>query len=147
MTLARISDRMFPTIPSFLDNFFSKDLMNWNSSNFSETNSTLPAVNIRESEESFMIEVAAPGLSKEDFKVNLEGNRLEISSEKKEEINDKEFARHEFSYQSFLRSFTLPEGIVDPEKIAAKYTDGILHITIPKREEAKPKPARRIEIN
>ena len=75
MTLARISDRLFPTVPSFLDNFFSRDLMDWSNSNFS-TNSTLPAVNIRETDESFMIEVAAPGLSKENFKVNLDRDRL-----------------------------------------------------------------------
>jgi HSP20 family protein len=149
MTLARISDRLFPTVPSFLDNFFSRDLMDWSNSNFSSTNSTLPAVNIRETDESFMIEVAAPGLSKENFKVNLDRDRLEISSEMKEEKNesDQKYSRREFSYQSFQRSFTLPEGTVDGDKISAKYADGILFVTIPKREEVKPKPARAIEIN
>lgn len=149
MTLARISDRLFPTVPSFLDNFFSRDLMDWSNSNFSSTNSTLPAVNIRETDESFMIEVAAPGLSKENFKVNLDRDRLEISSEMKEEKNesDQKYSRREFSYQSFQRSFTLPEGTVDGDKISARYTDGILFVTIPKREEVKPKPARAIEIN
>ena len=149
MTLARISDRLFPTVPSFLDNFFSRDLMDWSNSNFSSTNSTLPAVNIRETDESFMIEVAAPGLSKGNFKVNLDRDRLEISSELKEEKNesDQKYSRREFSYQSFQRSFTLPEGTVDGDKISAKYTDGILFVTIPKREEVKPKPARAIEIN
>lgn len=149
MTLARISDRLFPTVPSFLDNFFSRDLMDWSNSNFSSTNSTLPAVNIRETDESFMIEVAAPGLSKENFKVNLDRDRLEISSELKKEKNesDQKYSRREFSYQSFQRSFTLPEGTVDGDKISAKYTDGILFVTIPKREEVKPKPARAIEIN
>ena len=148
MTLARITDRMFPTIPSFIDNFFSRDLMDWNNSNFSSTNSTLPAVNIRESEDSFQIEVAAPGLSKENFKVNLDRNLLTISSEIKheKEEGDKKYSRHEFSYQSFQRSFTLPEAAVEGDKITAKYVDGILYVALPKREEIKPKPARDIEI-
>ena len=148
MTLARITDRMFPTIPSFIDNFFSRDLMDWNNSNFSSTNSTLPAVNIRENEESFQIEVAAPGLAKENFKVNLDKNLLTISSEllHEKEENVKKYSRHEFSYQSFQRSFTLPEPAVEGDKITAKYADGILYVTLPKREETKPKPARNIEI-
>lgn len=112
------------------------------------TNSTLPAVNIRENDESFMIEVAAPGLAKENFKLNLDRNRLVISSEQREEKNesDNKYSRREFSYQSFERSFTLPEGAVDGDKITAKYNDGILLVTLPKREEIKPKPAREIEI-
>ena len=148
MTLAKISDRMFPTIPSFFDNFFSRDLMDWNNSNFSGKNSTLPAVNIKEEEGNFQIEVAAPGLAKENFKVNLDRNLLTISSELKQEKEEHEgkYSRREFSYQTFQRSFTLPEATVDGEKISAKYVDGILHVTLPKREEVKPKPARDIEI-
>lgn len=148
MTLPKISNRMFPTVPSFFDNFFSRDLMDWNNSNFSGTNSTLPAVNIKENEESFLIEVAAPGLSKENFKVNLDRDILTISSEVKQERNesDKKYSRREFSYETFQRSFTLPEGTVDGEKITAKYVDGILLVALPKREEIKPKPAREIEI-
>lgn len=148
MTLLKSSERMFPTLPSFFDNFLSRDWMDWNESNFSTTNSTLPAVNIRENEELFMIEMAAPGLTKESFKVNFERNRLIISSELKEEKNENgdKYSRHEFSYQSFQRSFVLPEGIVDGDKISAKYNNGILLVSIPKREEVKPKPAREIDI-
>ena len=148
MTLVKATDRSFPTFPSFFDNFFSRDLMDWNNSNFSSTNSTLPAVNIREDEESFVIEVAAPGLVKDNFKVNFDRNRLVISSEQKEEKNEnnKKYSRREFSYQSFERSFSLPDGTVDGDKISAKYTDGILVVNLPKREEIKPKPAREIEI-
>jgi HSP20 family protein len=115
MTLAKISDRMFPTIPSFFDNFFSRDLMDWNNSNFSGKNSTLPAVNIKEDDGNFQIEVAAPGLSKENFKVNLDRNLLTISSELKQEKEEQEgkYSRREFSYQTFQRSFTLPETTVD----------------------------------
>jgi len=148
MTLLKASERMFPSLPSFFDNFLSRDWMDWNESNFSTTNSTLPAVNIRENEELFMIEMAAPGLTKESFKVNFERNRLVISSELKEEKNENgdKYSRHEFSYQSFQRSFVLPEGIVDGDKISAKYNNGILLVSIPKREEVKPKPAREIDI-
>jgi len=148
MTLVKTSERMFPTFPSFFDNWFSRDLMDWNNSNFSSTNSTLPAVNIRETDESFLIEVAAPGLAKENFKLNLDRNRLTISSEQKTERNenDKKYSSREFSYESFVRNFTLPEGSVDGDKITAKYTDGILLVTLPKRDEVKPKPAREIEI-
>jgi len=149
MTLLKTSDRAIPTFPSFFDNFFSRDLMDWNNSNFSSTNSTLPAVNIRENDESFVIEVAAPGLAKENFKVNLDRNRLVISSEMREEKTDnfKKYSRREFSYQSFERSFSIPEGTVDGDKISAKYADGILLVSLPKREEVKPKPARDIEIS
>lgn len=148
MTLVKTTDRLIPAFPSFFDNFLSRDLMDWNNSNFSRTNSTIPAVNIRENEESFVIEVAAPGLLRENFKVNFERNRLVISSELKEEKNesDRNYSRCEFSYQSFERSFSVPEGSVDGDKISAKYTDGILLVTLPKREEIKPKPAREIEI-
>ena len=148
MKLARVSDRLFPTFPSFIDNFFSRDLMDWNNSNFSSTNSTIPAVNIKENDESFIIEVAAPGMSKENFAVNLDGDRLLISSERRDdkEEQDGNYSRREFSYQSFNRSFTIPEGTVDGDRIVAKYNDGILIITLPKKEEVKPKPAKRIDI-
>jgi HSP20 family protein len=147
MTLARRSN-MF--LPSFWDNFLSKDLMDWGSTNFSTTDTTLPAVNVKESDEAFEIEVAAPGMNKDDFKVNLENNVLTISSEKKEEKKHEEkgrYTRREFSYQSFQRSFTIPENLVEGDKITAKYFDGLLCIKLPKKEEVKPKPAREISIS
>ncbi len=150
MTLARLSNNWFPSFPSFFDKFLEGDLMDWNTSNFSSTNSTLPAVNVKESENDFTIEVAAPGLNKEDFKLSYENGRLTICSEKKnekEEKDDEKVTRREFSYQSFQRSFTIAETIVDAEKISADYKDGILHITLPKREEVKPKPAKQIAIH
>ena len=148
MSLLKASERMFPTLPSFFDNFPSRDWMDWNESIFSTTNGSLPAVNIRENKESFMIEMAVPGLTKDNFKVNLDRNRLVISSELKEEKNEngEKYSRREFSYQSFQRSFTLPEGIIDGDKISAKYNNGILMVSIPKKEEVKPKPAKEIDI-
>ncbi len=139
---------MFPAFPSLFDNFFTRDLLDWNNSNYSGADTTLPAVNIKENDDSFTIEVAAPGLQKDDFTIHLDRNRLVISSEKREEKNESQdkYTRREFSYQSFRRTFTLPETTVDGDKINARYTDGILVITLPKKEEVKPKPPRAIEI-
>ena len=150
MTIAKLSDNSYPSFPSFLNRFFEGDLMDWNRSNFADTNTTLPAVNIRENKDEFMIDVAAPGMKKEQFDVNYENGRLTISSEKREEKKDDKkdtYTRREFSYMSFQRSFAIPENLVDGEKIKATYNEGILHISLPKREEVKPKPARQIKIN
>lgn len=87
-------------------------------------------------------------MKKKDFKIELNNSLLTISSEKKVEneiVEGQQFTRREFSYQSFCRSFTLPQ-IVENEKIVAKYENGILTVNIPKKEEAKPKPAKQIEI-
>lgn len=144
MTLVRFSNNY----PSVFHRFFENDLFDWSNQNFSNTNTTLPSVNIKESNDDFEVEVAAPGFSKNDFKIELNHDLLTVSSEKQVENETKEdqrFTKREFSYQSFSRSFTLPN-TTDNEKIAAKYEDGILKITIPKKEEVKPKPARQINI-
>ncbi len=149
MTLAKLSNNWIPSFPSLVDRFFDGELMDWNSSNYSSTNSTLPAVNVKENENEFLIDVAAPGLTKEDFTVNYDNGRLTISSEKeneKEEKDGEKVTRREFSYQSFQRSFTVAQNIVDAEKIEAHYNNGILHISLPKRDEVKPKPTKQIEI-
>jgi len=133
-----------PVMPSVFDDFFR----DWSLSNFSNTNTTLPAVNIKENDDEFKVKVAVPGMDKKDFKINLENNILTISSEKEienEEKNDK-YTRKEYSYQSFERSFNLPKNVVNSEKITASYKNGELIITVPKREEAKPVPAKLIEI-
>jgi len=100
--------------------------------------SRVPAVNIAETDGDFQIELAVPGLKKEDFKINIDKNVLSISSEKKNENSQegKKFSKREYSYTSFTRSFTLPETI-DHNKIDAAYVDGILKLTIAKKEEAK----------
>lgn len=146
MALARRSDSY---VPSFIDRFFNNDLMDWGMNNFSSTNTSLPAVNVRETEDDYFIEVAAPGMKKQDFKINYNNNVLTISSERQEEKEDRneKYSRREFSYQSFQRSFTVPHNDVDGEKIEASYKDGILNIKLPKREEVKPKPAREIKIS
>lgn len=149
MTIARLSDNLYPSFPSLFNKFFEGDLMDWSRSNFADTNTTLPAVNIRENENEFMIDVAAPGMKKEQIKVDYENGRLTISSERKEDKKEKNdtYTRREFSYMSFQRSFTIPETLVDGDKINASYNEGILHISLPKKDEVKPKPARQIKIS
>jgi HSP20 family protein len=136
-------------VPSLFDRFFDGDVFDWSNRNFSKTNTTLPSVNIKENENAFVVELAAPGFEKNDIKIELNHDLLTVSSEKKVENETKEseyFTKREFSYQSFSRSFTLPH-VADGEKIAANYDKGILTVSIPKKEEAKPKPSRMIEIN
>lgn len=108
--------------------------------------SRVPAVNINESENNYHVELAAPGLKKEDFKLDLERSQLSISVEQsaEHEDNQKNYSKHEYIFGSFVRSFTLPDG-ADHAQIEASYTDGILRIDIAKREEAKA-VRRRIEI-
>src|SRR6476620_11392675 len=122
------------------DDFFNADLFNWDNSNYSNTNTTIPAVNIKETSENYEVEVAAPGMTKKDFRVQLEGTILTITSEKtneKQESDDVRYAIREFSYQSFSRTFNLQNDVVDTEKIQAKYEEGVLHLLIPKKEHAK----------
>jgi HSP20 family protein len=144
MSLVRFSN----PLPSLFDHFFENDLYDWSNRHFSITDTTLPSVNIKESADEFEVELAAPGLVKTDFSIDLNHDLLTISSEKKIENETREgqqFARREFSYQSFSRTFTLPNS-VDNDKIKAKYENGILRVSIPKREEAKPKPPKHIAI-
>lgn len=133
-------------MPSLFNRFFNDE--NFLDS-FNEDVKSIPAVNVKESNEFFQIEVAAPGLEKSDFHIDLDNDVLTISSEKEiknEEKDDKEkFVRCEFNYTSFKRSFVLPE-FADSEKIKANHKNGILKIEIPKKEEAKVKPKRVIDI-
>ncbi len=150
MTLARLSDNVSPSFPSLFNRLFEGDMMDWSNSNFAGNNSTLPAVNVRENQNEFIIEVAAPGMKKDDFNLDFDNGRLSISSELSEESKNDEgekFTRREYYYRSFQRSFTVPQNIVDSDKIQAKYTDGILKVTLPKREEVKPKPTKQIKIS
>lgn len=150
MNLVKRNGNLLNSLPLLFDDFFNRDLFNWNDSNFSDTNTTIPAVNIKETAENYEVEVAAPGMTKKDFKVELDGNSLTISSEKsnqKEQKEDERYNRKEFSYQSFQRTFNLQKGVVDIDKIEAKYENGLLHLLIPKKEEAKQKPPRLIQIS
>ena len=134
---------MFPSnFGNLFDDLFKDDFMMP-----SYVGNSVPAVNVSEEKDMFKIEVAAPGMVKGDFKLNLDHNVLTISCEQKkeEEKKEKKFTRKEFSYTSFTRSFTLPES-VNGEKIDASYKEGILQITLPKKPEAQKLVAKEIKI-
>lgn len=149
MTLLKVKNngglqRYFDTRPMFtelfndmFDNFLPADV----------NRSTVPAVNIKETDEKFNVSLAAPGLTKEDFKINVEDGVLSISTERKEEKNEsnERYTRREFTYTSFKRSFNLPEQ-VEPAKISASYENGILSIDLPKVPEEKQKNIHEIKI-
>lgn len=142
-------NEIFPGF-SLFDDFFSRDFLNWGMNNNSSTNTTIPLVNIKETTDNFEVEMAAPGMNKEDFKIELDGNVLTITSERKDENEVKEgdrYTRREFSYQSFQRSFQLSKEVVDAEKIEAKYENGVLRLLVPKKEEARPRPPKMIQIH
>jgi HSP20 family protein len=136
------------TIPTFVDEFFNDTFL----PKFFDFDRgigrvTVPAVNVEETEKEFNIEVAAPGLDKNDLKINVNDGVLTISSEKKTENEEKNdnFIRREFGYSSFARSFTLPED-TDIDKIGASHKNGVLKITIPKTE-VKVLPSKEVKIS
>ena len=134
-----------PFFPSLVDELFNQDRRVRTSS----ISSTTPAVNLIEQDTQFLIELAAPGNKKEDFEIEIEDGILSISSSPNKEDNTSEketFTRHEFSYNSFRRSFTIPES-VDNSSIEASYSEGVLLIKLLKLEEALPQPKKLIKIS
>jgi len=149
MKILKRNNSMLNNFPTLFDDFLNRDIFNWGLTNFSDTNTTIPAVNIKETPDNYEVEMAAPGMTKKDFRVQLEGNTLTISSERateKEENENVRYTSREFSYQSFSRTFNLQKDVVDTENIQAKYEDGVLHLLIPKKEQAKQKQPKLIEI-
>ena len=140
MSIVKRNNLLFP---SLMNEFFRPDWFG----GMETLNTTLPAVNIKENEKDFELELAIPGFKKEDFNIEVDENILTISSEVTSENESKEsnYTKREFSYTSFKRAFTLPE-TVDEDNINANYESGILRLTLPKRKEALPKPKRLIEI-
>lgn len=144
MSLIKKTDRL----PFLFDDLFTTDWLG-GTTNVNKIGFNTPAVNIKETEDDYAVELAAPGLVKEDFNIELDNDLLIISSEKKSENESEEkgkYTRKEFSYTSFKRSFTLPE-TADADKIEASYENGMLLIKLPKKEEAKVQPKRLIEIS
>ena len=142
---------MLPTItrrnykPLTLSDFFNEDFFQTHN----RPSTSLPAVNIREDEKSFYLDLAVPGMNRNDLKIEVKDDVLTISAEQKEESNEEfeGYKRREFSYSSFCRSFYLPED-VNGEKIGAAYKDGILNIEIPKlTEDKKKEKIRKISIS
>ncbi|MCK9481916.1 MAG: Hsp20/alpha crystallin family protein [Bacteroidia bacterium] len=135
---------LFPSFNSVWDDFFSNDFFNKGV----KLGTTIPAVNVKETDKDYQLEVAIPGLKKDDFKVHVENGILNISSESKQEKEEKDgekVTRREFSYSSFSRSFSLPEN-ADENNVNAAYNDGILKIDIQKKVLAPANGKRTIEI-
>ena len=142
--LTKTSERF----PAFFDDFF-KPWNEWfdNENNFLSRQVRMPSVNITENKDQYNVSLAVPGMKKDDFKIDVEGNILTISCEKDEtkEENEKRYTRKEYSYSSFSRSFTLPDE-VNREKIDARYEEGLLKISLPRKEEVKKFAAKQIAI-
>ena len=133
-------------LPSIFNDFFDNDWM-------VKANATAPAINVLESDTDYKVEVAAPGMTKEDFNIHLsEDNELVISMEKKNETkeennNNRKYLRREFSYSKFEQALVFPDD-VEKDKISANVTDGVLTVDLPKRTpEEKAKINRVIEIH
>lgn len=141
MSLIRRNDVLFP---SLMNEIFKPDWFG----GMENYNAKVPAVNIKENETDYELELAVPGRTKEDFNIEVDDNVLTISAETKSEKTKSEenYTRKEFGFHSFKRAFTLPETI-DEDKIKASYTDGLLKFTLPKKKEALPKPKRMIELS
>lgn len=140
---------MLPTITKrtfspFLSNLFDDDFFPV----VSNRTSSMPAVNIRESDKDFSLELAVPGMERKDMKIDISDDVLTISSEKKNEVEEDSdgYKRKEFSYSSFCRSFYIPDN-VNRDKIEASYKDGILTVVLPKQEEDKSKISKQIKIS
>jgi HSP20 family protein len=127
-------------LPSVFEDFFRpwNDLFETTNSGFFGRVLTMPAVNITENKDDFKVSLAAPGMKKSDFNIDVQGNILTISAEMEEKKEEKEenYTRKEYNFSSFSRSFTLPDE-VNKEKIEATYVDGVLNLSLPKKEEAK----------
>ena len=142
-SLSRLSEKM----PSFFNDLFRPWDEWFDTRGYSGRTMNMPAVNITEQKDSFLVSLAAPGMKKNDFRIDVDGNILTISAEKEEstEEKDKKFTRKEYNFSSFSRSFSLPEE-VNMEKIDAKYEDGVLKITLPRRQESKKNAAKQIAV-
>jgi len=152
MTLVKRANRNFPTIRTRLsdmfdlDNFFNEPF--FESPSWVEWRTKVPATNIKETNDAYVVEVAAPGLEKMDFMVNVDEGVLEIKVEKEQEDTKEQenYTRREYSYTNFSRKFTLPD-TVDGQNIKARYENGVLDVTLPKRPEAKKEPRKSISID
>ena len=140
MSIVKRKDLVFP---SLMNEYFRPDWFG----GVDRSDSNVPAVNIKDNEKEFELELAVPGRKKEDFNVEVDKNILTISSETKtqDEVSEDNYTRREFAFSSFKRVFTLPETI-NEGKIDASYKDGVLKLILPKKEEALPKPKRLIDI-
>ncbi len=138
------NNSLFPSLTGWTDDFFNRDddfFSNWS------TGLTIPAVNVVENKAAYELEIAAPGMKKDDFKIEVNKGVLTLSAEKEEssEEKDTDYTRKEFSYSKFRRSFWLPENVIT-DNIEAKYEDGVLKLRVPKTVTAEPESSRLIKV-
>jgi len=147
MTLVKYKKPRLPWYDSMFTDLMGTDRLLTN--DFFMENKWIPAMNIKENEKNFEIDVAAPGFTKKDFEISIENGVLRISADNKEEIEEKEdeYTRREFYYNSFLRSFTLPENVNEEEEIDATYSGGILKLVLLKLHEDEVHRKRVIKIS
>lgn len=148
MTLLRRTSN--PAWTGIFDDAFFKDFFDVTPKAFGNVAKSVPAVNVKETDNSYKVELAAPGVKKDDFRISVDENVLTISSEAKAESEEKDkdgrYTKREFSYQSFSRSFTLDPDHVEVDAIAATYEDGVLHLEIPKKSKEEVKVKKTIEV-
>jgi HSP20 family protein len=143
-----VKSNLLPTVSRFFEDDWN-NIFDWTNRNFKPTLSTLPSVNIEYEKDHVLIQMAVPGMNKEDINVELKNHILSITGKSESQINensDKNFSVREFNYSSFHRSFNLKDSDVDDQKIEAQYKDGILTIRLEKKEEAKEKAPQQITI-
>ena len=133
---------------SMLDHFFTDNFLNWPAVNSSFHRGHQPSYNIKEDNDHWEVDLAVPGMRKEDFKIDLDKDVLSISTEKSESREEQKdnYKVKQFGHMKFTKTFRLPENMVNEDDISASYNDGVLHITLPKREELKSKVKREISI-
>ena len=145
MSLIKFNKNRFPWDSSLTDFWNREEMFN---DDFFSMEKSLPAMNVKEHDDDFEIELASPGFEKKDFEVTLKDHVLEVCAEKsKEEVEeDKDYTRKEFNYNSFRRSMHLPNTVDESKKVKATYKNGILKLNLLKKEQAKEKPKRVIEV-
>lgn len=146
MSLIKFSERL-PLSTSVFNNFLNADDF-FNDDYFAQE-SLMPAMNVKENQDDFEVELAVPGFAKEDFEVTIDNNRLQISADKRVDKKEKKegYLRKEFNYSSFKRSLKLPESVNLDKKVKANYKDGILKMNLLKKEDTKVLPKKVIEIS
>ena len=147
MTLVKFKKPRLPWYDSMFTDLLGSDRLLTN--DLMLENKWIPAINVKETEDNFEIEMAAPGFNKKDFEISIENGLLKISAENSEEIKEeeKDYTRKEFNYNSFLRSFTLPENVNEEEMIDATYKRGILKLVLNKVHIDEITPKRVIEVH
>lgn len=148
MKIIKRNNAFSPSVNSAFNHFLTDDFLNWPAANAQKKWQNLPPVNISENDESFKVDLAAPGFNKDDFKLELDNNKLSVSAEHKSDKEGKteNFSHKEFIQSSFTRTFHLPENKVAEGDIKANYENGVLSLSLPKKEEAKRQAPRKIEI-